>query len=274
MLTAMPRLIDLSTFAGLLRGNHQLACFYPGCPRWASCDLAMLVRNGLGGRRITECRPRCREMRSTPRLASEAAGADARNVRTELVGLRRTIGRYVRTFEQRGGLAVDSGSRGNSRRFARLCVVAHTGVARPQERAAGYLRGINAELKYAAKHARIYVEGENGLRVLAPAYRLLTRFGVEGSTWPTAEGFLTQADIEALLAHNAAAEEFNRRLDEVADVATRETRPDFLARVDAVKRAPEKARNICTGDPPRGTANDAQKAIRTAAGRAGLILAD
>ena len=85
-----------------------------------------------------------------------------------------------------------------------------------KRRAAGYLRGINAELKYAAKHARIYVEGENGLRVFAPAYRLLTLFGVEGSTWLTAEGFLTQADIEALLAHNAAAEEFNRCLDEVA----------------------------------------------------------
>lgn len=51
---------DLSTFAGLLDHGHELACWCPGCRRWASCDLAMLVRNGLGERRITECRPRCR----------------------------------------------------------------------------------------------------------------------------------------------------------------------------------------------------------------------
>lgn len=56
----MPRVIDLSTFAGLLRRNHSLGCYCPRCRRWATCDLAMLVRNGLGNRRITECKPKCR----------------------------------------------------------------------------------------------------------------------------------------------------------------------------------------------------------------------
>lgn len=52
--------IELSTFAGLLEHGHGLAAWCPECRRWASCDLAMLVRNGLGGRDITRCRPTCR----------------------------------------------------------------------------------------------------------------------------------------------------------------------------------------------------------------------
>ena len=36
----MPDVIDLSTFAGLLRRNHTLGCYCPGCRRWATCDLA------------------------------------------------------------------------------------------------------------------------------------------------------------------------------------------------------------------------------------------
>jgi len=53
--------INLSTFGGLLEHGRELACYCPGCRRWAACDLAMLVRNGLGGRRMTECRPASRK---------------------------------------------------------------------------------------------------------------------------------------------------------------------------------------------------------------------
>jgi len=59
--SAMPDVIDLSTIAGLLRRNYSLGCYCPGCRRWATCYLAMLVRNGLGDRRITECKPVCRK---------------------------------------------------------------------------------------------------------------------------------------------------------------------------------------------------------------------
>lgn len=57
----MPQPIHLDTFADFIRHKHGLAAFCTECRRWASCDLAMLVRNGLGNRRITECRPRCRK---------------------------------------------------------------------------------------------------------------------------------------------------------------------------------------------------------------------
>lgn len=56
---AMQR-IDLSTFAGHLNRYHRLDCYCPGCKRLASCNLAELVRNGLGDRKICECRPGCR----------------------------------------------------------------------------------------------------------------------------------------------------------------------------------------------------------------------
>src|SRR5262245_38757477 len=49
--------IDLSTFGALLARKYELACYCPGCRRWATCDLGMLVRNGLGERVITETRP-------------------------------------------------------------------------------------------------------------------------------------------------------------------------------------------------------------------------
>jgi hypothetical protein len=59
-------------------------------------------------------------------------------------------------------------------------------------KATGFLRGIDAEIDYSVDHARKYVKGDekNGkrIRVLAPPYRLLTRFAVEGSTWLAGEG--------------------------------------------------------------------------------------
>jgi len=53
--------IDLSTFRELLDHAHELACYCPGCGRWAACDLAALVRAGLGDKPIRFKRPRCRK---------------------------------------------------------------------------------------------------------------------------------------------------------------------------------------------------------------------
>lgn len=52
--------IILRTFSDYLEHGHGLACWCPGCRRFASCDLAELVRNGLGNRDPATCRPRCR----------------------------------------------------------------------------------------------------------------------------------------------------------------------------------------------------------------------
>ena len=53
--------IDLSNFRGLLERNYLLAAWCIGCRRWATCDLAMLVRNGLVDRQITRRKPRRRK---------------------------------------------------------------------------------------------------------------------------------------------------------------------------------------------------------------------
>ena len=53
--------IEIRTFRQILERNYKLDCWCPGCKRWAKCDLAMLVRNGLGDQQITQCWPRCRK---------------------------------------------------------------------------------------------------------------------------------------------------------------------------------------------------------------------
>lgn len=53
--------IRLDTFRALLEHEYQVGCWCPGCRRWATTDLAMLVRNGLGDRSITACKARCRK---------------------------------------------------------------------------------------------------------------------------------------------------------------------------------------------------------------------
>lgn len=53
--------ITISTFRELLQHQYELACWCPGCRRWATCDLGTLVREGLGDRAIQACRPRCRK---------------------------------------------------------------------------------------------------------------------------------------------------------------------------------------------------------------------
>ena len=51
----------LDTFAKFLERGYCLSCWCPGCLRWASCDLAMLCRNGMGDRPIMGARARCRK---------------------------------------------------------------------------------------------------------------------------------------------------------------------------------------------------------------------
>ncbi|MDQ5880830.1 MAG: hypothetical protein QG616_660 [Pseudomonadota bacterium] len=53
-------MIRLDTFRALLEHRHDLACYCPGCRRWASTDLAGIVALGLGDRPISDCRPLCR----------------------------------------------------------------------------------------------------------------------------------------------------------------------------------------------------------------------
>jgi hypothetical protein len=53
--------IEVRTFRQILEREYQLACFCPGCRRWATCDLAMLDRNGLGDRDVSRLHPRCRK---------------------------------------------------------------------------------------------------------------------------------------------------------------------------------------------------------------------
>jgi hypothetical protein len=53
--------IRLDTFAALLKHKHELACYCPGCRRWATVNLQMLVDAGLGDRDPMNCRPKCRK---------------------------------------------------------------------------------------------------------------------------------------------------------------------------------------------------------------------
>lgn len=53
--------INIGTFRELLEHGYSLTCWCAGCSRLAACDLAMLVRNGLGDRQITRCKPKCRK---------------------------------------------------------------------------------------------------------------------------------------------------------------------------------------------------------------------
>jgi len=59
--------IRLDAFASLLQHGHGLDCWCPGCRRWANCDLAALLRAGLGDRPVGANRPRCRKCGSVGR---------------------------------------------------------------------------------------------------------------------------------------------------------------------------------------------------------------
>jgi hypothetical protein len=45
-------MIDLGTLAGLHRHQHELACYCARCDRWAVLDLAGMVADGHGERRL------------------------------------------------------------------------------------------------------------------------------------------------------------------------------------------------------------------------------
>ena len=52
-------MVDLSTLAGLLEHQHQLAAYCPRCDRWAVLDLARLSEDGRGELCIIGWQPRC-----------------------------------------------------------------------------------------------------------------------------------------------------------------------------------------------------------------------
>jgi hypothetical protein len=60
-------MIDLSTLAGLLEHRHRLDAFCPRCDRWAEIDLAAMVSNGLGDRRLP-IKVRCQDCGGVGRL--------------------------------------------------------------------------------------------------------------------------------------------------------------------------------------------------------------
>jgi hypothetical protein len=45
-------MIDLGTIAGLHARAHELHAYCCGCDRWRALDLAELIAQGLGGRRL------------------------------------------------------------------------------------------------------------------------------------------------------------------------------------------------------------------------------
>ncbi|MGH8863467.1 MAG: hypothetical protein ACREVZ_02280 [Burkholderiales bacterium] len=53
--------IDLSTLRGLPDNGHGLDRWRTGCRHWASRDLTMLARNGVGERPVQDQKPRCRK---------------------------------------------------------------------------------------------------------------------------------------------------------------------------------------------------------------------
>jgi len=60
-------MIFLGTLAGLLEHRHRLDAYCPRCDRWAELDLAAMVSNGLGDRRLP-IKVRCRECGEVGRL--------------------------------------------------------------------------------------------------------------------------------------------------------------------------------------------------------------
>lgn len=71
------RPIDLSTFASLLEHDHVLACYCPGCRRWASTNLSQLVPPSASG--IGQYRPPDRVAGSAEAWASGKCERWSRN---------------------------------------------------------------------------------------------------------------------------------------------------------------------------------------------------
>jgi RNase P subunit RPR2 len=53
-------MIDLGSIAGLLRHDHELRAYCVKCARWSVLDLATMVRDGHGDRRLP-LSVRCRD---------------------------------------------------------------------------------------------------------------------------------------------------------------------------------------------------------------------
>lgn len=53
-------MIRMATLDELKRQNHTLGLYCGRCERWGEADLDALIRRGLGGRRVTRTRFRCR----------------------------------------------------------------------------------------------------------------------------------------------------------------------------------------------------------------------
>jgi RNase P subunit RPR2 len=60
-------MIDLGTLAGLHRHSHHLAAYCQHCDRWAVLDLAAMVSEGHGSRRLPIV-VRCRDCGEVGRL--------------------------------------------------------------------------------------------------------------------------------------------------------------------------------------------------------------
>ena len=60
LITVTRKGITLDTLAALLQADHSLSAWCPSCRRWADLDLARLVREGHGKRRLPGFKPRCR----------------------------------------------------------------------------------------------------------------------------------------------------------------------------------------------------------------------
>jgi hypothetical protein len=54
------RPVTLDTLAAIYACNHGLAAYCAGCRRWVEFDLARLIQQGHGDRRLLIFRPRCR----------------------------------------------------------------------------------------------------------------------------------------------------------------------------------------------------------------------
>lgn len=54
-------MIRMATIEELKRQNHSLGLFCAACDRWGDADLDALIRQGLGGREVTQTRFRCRD---------------------------------------------------------------------------------------------------------------------------------------------------------------------------------------------------------------------
>ena len=60
-------MIDLGSIAGLHGHQHELACYCARCDRWVVLDLAAMIRDGYGERRLP-LTVRCQECGEAGRL--------------------------------------------------------------------------------------------------------------------------------------------------------------------------------------------------------------